>query len=52
MVTKKPITTTMTKKFKVSDEDDIVFCNDDCEEEKENDKTDFFCRTCNINDCI
>jgi hypothetical protein len=29
-------------KFKVGDEDDIVFCNDDCEEDKENDETDFF----------
>jgi len=37
----EPVTTT-TKKFKVDDEDDIVFCNDDCEEDKENDETDFF----------
>ena len=36
------IATTVTKKLKTAKEDDIVFCSDDSEEDKENDEIDLF----------
>jgi len=43
------IITITTKKFTMSNADDIVFCGNDYDEDKENDAIGFFSRICNIN---